>query len=412
MLKKIIKNDFLIGLIVKAITIITGFVSTIFLNRFLGVTVKGEYAYYINLVNIWVVVLNFGLSTIYSMAKRNKMENAKSKFYNLAYIEFLIITLIFISYYFINKNNTISIWVFILLSTSNIFNQLNIFMLIDDLRYRQKINVLISAYNALATFLVFMLFKSNVNIAYEVLFIKDFIAIIAFIIRAKEKVNIKIIDKDFLLFVFKNGLPAMIASLLLTFNYKIDTIFIMKMLGSYDNGIYSVAIALTEYCWLIADSFKEVLQNKTAKDDSLNAINISVSINIAIAIAYIVAFKVLGRFVIALLYGDEYIEAYDITNVLLLGTVSMIIFKLTAPLYLAKGKQNFYLFVLFISALANVILNTTLIPMLRLYGAAIASVVSYNVCGLIFYFKYIKDYKLKWYDPIIAIFKYMRRVFE
>lgn len=410
MLKKIIKNDFLIGLFVKAISIITGFVSTVFLNRFLGVTVKGEYSYYINLINIWVVILNFGLSTIYSMAKRNKMENVKSKFYNLAYIEFFIITLVFIIYYFLNRNNNISIWVCILLSTSNIFNQLNIFTLIDDIRYRQKINIFISLYNAIATFVVFLLFESNVDIAYEILFIKDFIAIIAFILKSREKVKISIIDKEFLLFVLKNGFPAMIASLLLTFNYKVDSIFIMNMLGSYDNGIYSVAIALTEYCWLIADSFKEVLQNKTAKDDSLNAINFSISINMLIAVAYIITFNLLGKFLIKLLYGNEYVGAYDVTNVLLLGTISMIIFKLTAPLYLARGKQKFYLFVLFLSALANILLNTFLIPLYKLYGAAIASVVSYNICGLIFYFKYIRDYKLKWYNPMIAIFKYLRRV--
>lgn len=403
-ISRIFNNDFIISLIVKLFVIVTGLLSTIFLNRYLGVELKGEYAYYVNIVNLLVVVLNFGFSNIYSYAKRSKIENVKDKFYNISYIEFFAIVLFALILFFVFKFK-ISIFILILIATTNLFNQLNVYILIDNIKYRQKINIIISLINMFLCFLVFLILTRNVEIGYFLLIIKDVIGIALILLKEKIKFNISILDKQIIKFWVKYGIFAMLAALLLTLNYKVDTIFIGNILTNVDTGIYSVAIAFAEYGWVIADSFKEVIQHKTSINDSIDDVNFAISVNLIIIFVYILFFSIFGNFIINIMYGSEYLPSVPITNVLLIGCISMIIFKLTAPVYLANGKQFFYLIVLAASAIINIVLNALLIPKFQLYGASIASIASYSTCGIVFYLKYIKDYKLKWFEPIIGIRK-------
>ena len=406
----ILKNDFAISLIVKFVAIVTGLISTAFLNRYLGVELKGVYAYYINIVNLMVVVFNCGFSNIYSYAKRSKMDNVKERFYNISYIEFILILILAFSFKLLFHVN-ISPLVLFLIASTNLYNQLNIFILIDNIKYRQKTNILISFINMLLTIIVFFLFIRNVEIGYVLLVIKDLFGIALILMKEKVKFNLSLIDKTLLKFWMKYGLFAMIAGILLTINYKIDTIFIKNMMSDVDTGIYSVAIAFAEYGWIIADSFKEVIQHKTSINDSIDDVNFAISVNLIIIMLYIAFFWLFGEFIINFLYGSEYLPSADVTKVLLIGCISMIIFKLTAPVYLANGKQLLYLIVLSISAISNILLNIVLIPRIGLYGAVFASIISYSACGLIFYFKYIHDYKLKWYDPIVGV-KKVRKIFK
>ena len=79
----------------------------------------------------------------------------------------------------------------------------------------------------------------------------------------------------------------------------------------------------------------------------------------------------------------------------------MVLYKMTTSLYVANGKQMFYLATLAISAVSNIVLNLVFIPMMGKLGAAVASAISYNLCGLIFFGKFLFDYKIKWYNTFL-----------
>ena len=78
----------------------------------------------------------------------------------------------------------------------------------------------------------------------------------------------------------------------------------------------------------------------------------------------------------------------------------MIIYKLIHPLYISNGKQYKVMYILLISAIVNIILNFIIIPIKGAIGAGIASVFSYSICGIIFWYYFKKDYSFNVKDII------------
>ena len=98
----------------------------------------------------------------------------------------------------------------------------------------------------------------------------------------------------------------------------------------------------------------------------------------------------------------EYIEGYGTTIILLLGAFSMSIFKILNPLYQSLGQWKLYVGTLLVSVIINTFMNVTTIPSFGIYGAAIASVVSYSVCGLVLLMCFLHDYKIH-FNSIVLI---------
>ena len=50
------------------------------------------------------------------------------------------------------------------------------------------------------------------------------------------------------------------------------------------------------------------------------------------------------------------------------------------------------------SVIANMTANMIFIPLIGKFGAAVSTVLSYSICGCVFYISFIRDYHLKWYE--------------
>ena len=105
------------------------------------------------------------------------------------------------------------------------------------------------------------------------------------------------------------------------------------------------------------------------------------------------------------MYGNEFLNSYLVTVILFLGIPAMAWFKIISTLYLAQGKRYFYLLTLLDSVIANALANLILIPKFSIYGAAMASVISYTVCGGVFLVDFCSEYKIN----IIEIFKITKK---
>jgi O-antigen/teichoic acid export membrane protein len=399
-INRLLENDFIVSLITKLITIITGVVTTSLLNRYLGPTLKGEYAYFINIINILIIVLNLGISNSYGYSKRKNMQRQSERYINTFVLQFIFYSLFcFIVYFFIG--NSSSFYIILLIPIQTLANQMTTVTLIDYIRFRQKTNIFIANLNMILTLFLYSFCVRKIEYAYGILVIKDLLSICIYLYKYKIRLKPFKKDYEFWKYAIKYGVYAMFSALLLSINYKIDVVFLRQMVNSTETGLYSVGIALAEYAWLIPDAFKDVIFAKTAKDDAIDTIKQSIRINIVLAFFYILGIVAFGKIIIFILYGNDYIASYWVTCILFLGIPSMILFKLTAPLYMANGRQKFYFIALLISAISNIIGNMLLIPLMGKEGAALSSVISYNICGLIFYIKFINDYKIRWFTPLI-----------
>lgn len=410
-IKEIFQSDYVFSIINKVVMLSVGFFTTAFVNRYLGAELKGEYAYIMNVVSFAAIIGNMGFYQSYPMSRRNNMPDITKKYINVFAFQFLIYFAIAIAFGIYSDDAKLFLAA-LMVPIVVITNQLAMIALIDFIRFRQKLNIVVQFINLIMTLCLFIFIKRSIFGAMVAFAIKESIFTTIYLVRIKYIPNPFNVSIEFIKYLFKFGIYAMLTSVLITMNYKLD-VLMLKMHVPYEEiGLYSVGASLAEYAWLIPDAFKDVLFSRTAKNDSIKEISVAIRINMAITFILIAGILILGKPFINMLYGFEFVGAYEVTVIIFLGVPSMVLYKLTNPLYLANGKQRFFFITLLLSVIINVLLNLLLIPVHGKTGAAIASVFSYTTCGVIFYVRFIRDYNLKWYKVLFLTqndYKYLVR---
>lgn len=382
------------SVIIKIITLILSFVNTIVINRALGTVLRGEYTFIINAANMLQLILNLGIGYSYSYFSKKGLEKSKQIFSTIILIQFIIYSIILI--FLINFNLSYSILLISFLSIILTLNlQIMFITMIEDIIKRNKILIKTSIIYTLGLVISYYFLERSLTI---IIFISAFkyIIEIVYLMYSYElyKVDFKNVNLKLFINILKIGFPTMIMTLLITLNYNID-IFIMKFTtNNYQIGLYGVAVSLATMVWVIPDAFKDVIFNRSAKEDCIREINVAIKINIILCIVIIIGFMLLGQSFLNIMYGSEYVESYSLVVILFVGTIPMILYKLIHPLYIANGKQIIVMIILMISVMINVMLNLMTIPKMGAIGAAISSVISYTICGVIFIIKYKCDFKM------------------
>ncbi len=399
-IKRLFNNDYAFSFINKITSVLVGIVTSALINRYLGLEGKGEYAFVISIVNIAVIAGNFGFYQSYPNSKRQKMPNITEKYVDVFFTQFIIYLLLAIALSFAFEGNVLYICALFLVPVQVLTAQLGMISLVEFLNYRQKLYFATTFINLLFTVLIYLFAPRHAVFIMGMLLIKDIFFVIMYLIKIKYIPHPFRVELKFLSHLFKFGFVAVISAFLLSLNYKADIIMLKFYVDDAQIGLYSVGVMLAEYIWIIPDAFKEVLFARTAKDDAIDEIMSSVRINLYASFFIMIGLILLGRPFIHLMYGVEFIDAYGVTCLIMCGVPAMVLYKMTTSLYVANGKQIFYLSTLAISAVSNIILNMIFIPMFGKIGAAIASAVSYNICGFIFFGRFMHDYNIKWYEAV------------
>ena len=392
-MKKIFSNQYIFSILTKVLIVFLGILSSVFINRYLGPTLKGEYSYILNIINIAVLVLNLGIYQSYPYFKRKYGEIIKSEYFNVVTVQFAIYMIIAIILSVIISN--IQLTVILTLTPLMIYaKQLNFIALVEDINLRNKLNIGNQFFYIILLFIIYSFMPTSIFWVFIALYTKD-IFIIARLIH-KYKFNIKIKLNNKLLFeTIKYGIFPMLSALLITMNYNIDIIILRFFVDFKNIGYYSVGVSLANQVWLIPDAFKDVLFSKTSRSDAIDDIKMSIKVNLYISILIIISIALLGKPIIQILYGSEYLPAYSVTVIIFGGLIPMIFYKMIISLFNARGKQKLSFWILLLSVLINVVMNFILIPLYGNIGAAISSVVSYTVCGVVFTYIFMKEYNIK-----------------
>ena len=157
----------------------------------------------------------------------------------------------------------------------------------------------------------------------------------------------------------KFGYLPMFSLLLMTLNYKVDILMLKaeKSISMSDIGIYSVGVSVAELLWFIPDVFREVLFNKTANNDERDVISV-IRVSNCIMVLIIFAEILFGKIFILIFYGEAYVNAYRVLLILLLGVPMMAWFKIIYTVFNAQGKRKLSFFLLTLSAILNIVLNS------------------------------------------------------
>ena len=271
-----------------------------------------------------------------------------------------------------------------------------------DVKFKNAIFFTARITNTVITILAFYTMDRTILVALALIVVGDVITVVMALLRMKRMPNPMKADLRFAAKIVPFGFISMVTTLMLTLNYRVDTLMMGYLYHIPDTeiGFYSLGVSLSEYGWLIPDAFREVLFSRTAKDDAIEEVTMSMKVNFYLTLLMILGILLLGRPVIRILAGAEYLPAYPVTVMLIAGIIPMSYFKIIGTLLLAQGKKGVYLGMLSASVLVNILCNMLTIPLWGKMGAAVASVVSYAVAGLVFLGYYLRTYSI----PLSAVF--------
>ncbi|MBQ4266266.1 MAG: polysaccharide biosynthesis C-terminal domain-containing protein [Clostridia bacterium] len=393
--RRITDNDYVYTIFTKIMAVVIGLIASSYSNRFLGPELKGELGQISSMISIVAVTANFGLYQPYPYYKRQNEPDVLNKFLRIFLLQFIAYTVIGV-FAAVALNSFALTAVCLIAPIQVLANQLSFMIMVEDVKFKNKIFFTARITNTLITILAFYTMNRTIMVSLALVVVGDLITVIMALYRMKRMPNPLKADLRFAVKIVPFGIVSMITTLMVTLNYRVDTLMMGYMFGVPDAeiGFYTLGVSLSEYGWLIPDAFREVLFSRTAKDDAIGEVTMSMKVNLYLTFCMIAGILLLGKPVIWLLAGAEYLPAYPVTVLLIAGIIPMSYFKIIGTLLLAQGKKYTYLGMLTLSVVANIICNLFTIPLWGKMGAAAASVVSYTVAGGCFLVYYLKTYHI------------------
>lgn len=378
----------------KLLCVALSFGNSVLINRCLGVELRGEYTAITNLASLLQLLLNLGIGNAYPMYKRKDPDNAKTIFSTVLYCQLILYLCIAIPVVL-----TVPIfykYVAIIAVLCVIENQVIFVSIVESVVEKNRFNLVTTIIYMLNLFITYYAFRYSVTAVMIAVIADHCLLTFGLIIKFKIfECKPRLLNAGMLGKIFRVSIPAMLMNILMYINYHADILFLQYMIEDYYMiGLYGTAVTLGNMLWILPDAFKDVIYNRSAKKDNPEEISLSIILNMCLCFCVLVGFVFLGRWFLETAYGADFVEAYPMVLMLFVGTFPMILYKLIHPLYISKGNTRIAVSLLSIAAITNVIGNILLIPKYSAYGAAVASIFSYSVCGVAFLLKFNKDFSI------------------
>lgn len=213
--------------------------------------------------------------------------------------------------------------------------------------------------------------------------VSSVLLILFFFLRNKKYFSSGRFDRKILLELLKIGLPLLPTFLIYWIYSSMDRIMISNILGTSALGIYSVGDKIGSISQLIYISFANGWQYfvfSTMKDEDQVALisKIFEYLGVVSFISFII-FYLFNDIIFRLLFKGEYVNGYVVSPYLYLSPLLLMLFQIVGNQFLVIKKAYLVTLNLSLGALANIILNLFLIPILGIEGAAIATVLGYTI---------------------------------
>lgn len=399
--KAIVGNDYVFTILTKIFALLIGFVASAFAKRYLGTQLQGQLSQIDAVLTIVAITANFGLYQPYPYYKRKGEAQVFDKFLRIFILQFLLYTVIGVVGARLFDSFLITA-VCLIAPIQVLANQLSFMLMVEDVKFKNVVFFTARIVNTAITILAFFTMRPSLVVALALVVIGDVITVVMALVRFRRIPNPLRADLGFVKKIVPFGIVSMITTLMLQLNYKVD-VLMMPFLGVSDAeiGLYSVGTTLSSYGWMIPDAFREVLFSRTAKSDAVEDLKKSLKYNLYITLVLIAGIVLLGRPAIELVYGAQWVSAYTVTVILMVGVLSMSYFKLISTLLLAQGKKGVYLAMLTGSVVINIVCNLLTIPLWGKEGAALASVISYTVAGALFLGYFMRTYGVRFSEIFV-----------
>lgn len=379
----------------------------VILVRYLGPGRNGDYNYIISFVAIFSGISMMGLENVITKEVANEsrsIDNIIGSSIVVRAIGFVIAFLfVCVGTFFVHGANIrtgIIVYAVLLLSS-------NILSGVTSLCYARNCSnyVAISqvvAHTIRALFTIGLIYN-NKGIEYFVVLLagEAWITLaIQWLIILKRKIVLAFsASRDTVKYFINQGLPIVLGSIAITVNLKIDQLMIGNMRGSYELGVYSVAVRIAELWYFIPTTIVAVLVTNLTetrkKDDLLYQKMLQKSFSIMTGLGYLagIVTSIFAQVVVINLFGEEYSDAVKVLYIYIWAGIFINTSVLRGGWYVIEEKTKYSLYCNVIGAISNVIINLVLIPRFGGMGAAVATFISYMIYAYLssFIFKPLRE---------------------
>jgi len=388
----------------KFLRICIGILINAWMARFLGTEDFGMLRYAVSLVSLFIPLAELGLSTI-----------AVREFLNLRSQKYQLVGTIFslklaaaavaviccgVVAFLIDKEENLLRLLILIISCGMLFQAFDVIDYWFQSRIESKFVVIAKsvAFIISASIKVFLLLSHATLIAFAVALIADSILnatalIMVFQWRknhiARARVSLKLAKE-----LLHSSSPLIFSGIMKIVFLRIDQIMIKNMLDASELGIYSAAVQLSEGFFFIpmilhSSVFPTIVE---AKEQSMALFyqRLQTFYNTLALLGYVIAISITisSSFIVGVLYGPEYGRSATLLAVLIWSVVFINIGVGRSAFLISMDMTKFHLFSMTGACVLNISLNLTLIPVLGLTGAAIASIISYGFAGYFSSFLY------------------------
>ena len=389
-----LKKNILMGGSFRAIIMVFSFFSSLITARYLGVELKGEYNYLITLGSFLWTLLDLGIYRSYPYLIR-KFPNKINNLFKWATLTFIIEIVVLSSTGLLLINfwskvlsynfKPIYMLLFIgYMTFSKYFMQLeSIFMGMDRI-VDQSIGDLLYGGLTFLLFLIGFIFLHNVD-RLAVILVGMVIAMgigIAYFIKQYNKVDFaKNLDLKFIYSAYSFGIRVFLSSIIIMLLIRVDIILIKKMLGFKEVGIYSIAAHIVDMLQVASNLVGGYLFVKLSDtEDDFTKWQLMKKIMMLFGAFLTVAnlaFVLLGKILLRILYGIDFVPAYGVYLWLIPASYGLSFGSFFNNYLNSKGFPPITILIPAISLGLNIGLNLLMIPRWGLIGAAIASGIAY-----------------------------------
>ena len=225
--------------------------------------------------------------------------------------------------------------------------------------------------------------------------------------------SIKAFDKRLWGELVKYSLPLVPTYILWWITSASDRYFVMGMVSSHENGIYSAAHKIPTLLLLVTTLFYQAwqmsaIENKDDKDLSGFYKQVYGAYSSLLFIAAAGLIMIVKPFTYILVDNDpekNFVFGYHYTPILIIAMIFQCLCQFLSSIYNVRKKSVNSMVTSIVAAVVNITLDILLVPRLGAYGAALATMAAYFACFMVRAFdarSYVK-FPISWFKMIVNI---------
>ncbi|MBR0425247.1 MAG: flippase [Clostridia bacterium] len=365
--------------------------------RYLGPSNFGLITYASSLVAFVLPLMQLGFSNILVQEIVNHPERegrtiGTSMFFSLCSSVCCVIGVTAFAF-IANHNEPVTILVCLLYSFILVFQALDLMQYWFQAKYLSKYTSIVSlcAYLVVSAYKIYLLVTAKSVYWFAISNAFDYAIISISIIAIYRRLGGQrlSVSKELGKEMFNRSKHYILSSMMVTVFAQTDKIMIKLMIDEAATGYYGAAVAcagMTSFVFTaIIDSFRPSIFE--AQNQSENVFNhrltILYSIIIYMSLGQSAVMTILARIIIRILYGAAYAPAIGALQIVVWYTTFSYLGAVRNIWILANDKQYLLWKINLMGAVSNVILNSLLIPLLGIYGAAVASLITQFITNVI-----------------------------